>query len=65
MFQAYRKWVAEKRNGVEEDLLPGIDLTHNQLFFLNFAQVIIRCSYLSEDFEFRKVFELILGIRLL
>ncbi|XP_037090452.1 neprilysin-1-like [Pollicipes pollicipes] len=35
-FRAYRKWVT--RNG-EEDLLPGIDLTHDQLFFLNYAQI--------------------------
>lgn len=36
MIQAYRKWVAE--NG-EEKKLPGITLSHNQLFFLNYAQV--------------------------
>ena len=29
----------------EENLLPGIDLTHNQLFFLNYAQV---CIYMSK-----------------
>ena len=34
--QAYRKWV--ERNG-EEAPLPGMNLTHNQLFFLNYAQV--------------------------
>ncbi|XP_070561877.1 neprilysin-1-like isoform X2 [Ptychodera flava] len=37
-FLAYRKWV--ERNGKEEDPLPGIDLTHNQLFFVNFGQVL-------------------------
>ncbi|XP_052252371.1 neprilysin-4-like isoform X2 [Dreissena polymorpha] len=36
-FRAYRKWVAEV--GHEEPLLPGVNFTHNQLFFLNFAQV--------------------------
>uniref|UniRef100_A0A8C6XM66 Phosphate regulating endopeptidase X-linked n=1 Tax=Naja naja TaxID=35670 RepID=A0A8C6XM66_NAJNA len=41
-FGAYRKWVKEKRQGKEEDLLPGIDFTHNQLFFLSYAHV--RCN---------------------
>lgn len=36
-FRAYRSWVA--RRGKEEDLLPGVNLSHNQLFFLNFAQI--------------------------
>ncbi|PRD29884.1 UNVERIFIED_CONTAM: nep-2 [Trichonephila clavipes] len=35
-FRAYRSWVA--RNG-EEPLLPGLNLTHEQLFFLNYAQI--------------------------
>ncbi|XP_046994837.1 neprilysin-1-like [Schistocerca americana] len=35
-FRAYRKWVS--RHG-EEPLLPGINLTHDQLFFLNYAQI--------------------------
>ncbi|XP_076237007.1 neprilysin-1 [Calliopsis andreniformis] len=35
-FRAYRKWVS--RHG-EEPLLPGVNLTHNQLFFLNYAQI--------------------------
>lgn len=34
--QAYKNFM--KKNG-EEALLPGIELNHNQLFFLNFAQV--------------------------
>ncbi len=34
--QAYRKWVSQ--NG-EEPPLPGIQLSHDQLFFLNYAQV--------------------------
>ena len=40
-FQAYKKWVAQ--NG-EELPLPGIDLTHDQLFFLNYAQVKLRMT---------------------
>ena len=35
-FQAYKKWVAEHG---EERTLPGLDLTHDQLFFLNYAQI--------------------------
>lgn len=35
-YRAYQKYV--KKNG-EEKLLPGLDLNHKQLFFLNFAQV--------------------------
>nr|XP_056721305.1 membrane metallo-endopeptidase-like 1 [Euleptes europaea] len=35
-YKAYLKWVA--REG-KEPSLPGLDLTHEQLFFLNFAQV--------------------------
>ncbi|CAG2121632.1 unnamed protein product, partial [Medioppia subpectinata] len=36
-YRAFKKW--EQRNGVEPRL-PGIDLTHDQLFFLNYAQVL-------------------------
>uniref|UniRef100_A0A3P9N4P3 Neprilysin n=1 Tax=Poecilia reticulata TaxID=8081 RepID=A0A3P9N4P3_POERE len=35
-YQAYRDFV--KQHG-EEPTLPGIDLSHDQLFFLNFAQI--------------------------
>ncbi|XP_048471070.1 membrane metallo-endopeptidase-like 1 isoform X1 [Rhincodon typus] len=35
-YKAYLKWV---KNEGEEVKLPGLDLTHKQLFFLNFAQV--------------------------
>ncbi|KAK9502137.1 hypothetical protein O3M35_012728 [Rhynocoris fuscipes] len=35
-YRAYKKWVS--RNG-EEPLLPGINLNHDQLFFLNYAQI--------------------------
>lgn len=35
-YRAYKKWVS--REG-EELLLPGLNLTHDQLFFLNYAQI--------------------------
>lgn len=35
-FRAYKKWV--KRHGPEPEL-PGLNLTHDQLFFLNYAQI--------------------------
>ncbi|XP_063811843.1 phosphate-regulating neutral endopeptidase PHEX [Pseudophryne corroboree] len=41
-FRAYRKWIQDKRGGKEEVLLPGINLTNNQLFFLSYAHV--RCN---------------------
>ncbi|XP_004450420.1 phosphate-regulating neutral endopeptidase PHEX isoform X2 [Dasypus novemcinctus] len=41
-FRAYRKWINDKRQGVEEPLLPGISFTNNQLFFLSYAHV--RCN---------------------
>uniref|UniRef100_A0A8C9EIP0 Phosphate regulating endopeptidase homolog X-linked n=1 Tax=Pavo cristatus TaxID=9049 RepID=A0A8C9EIP0_PAVCR len=47
-FRAYRRWIREKRGGEEEPLLPGLDFTHNQLFFLSYAHV--RCnSFRSES----------------
>ena len=37
-YYAYNKWL--KDNSIEEEPpLPGIDLTHHQLFFLSFSQV--------------------------
>ncbi|XP_052765248.1 neprilysin-1-like [Mya arenaria] len=36
-FRAYRKWVDSV--GKEELPLPGMNLSHNQLFFINFAQI--------------------------
>lgn len=36
LLQAYRRWV--EKHG-EETPLPGIELNHDQLFFLNYAQV--------------------------
>nr|XP_022914455.1 neprilysin-1-like [Onthophagus taurus] len=35
-FRAYKKWVT--KHGKEPDL-PGLNLTHDQLFFLNYAQI--------------------------
>lgn len=35
-FRAYKKWVS---NHGEESLLPGVNLNHDQLFFLNYAQI--------------------------
>lgn len=37
--QAYRKWIDDKRQGVEEPLLPGVEFSNNQLFFLSYAHV--------------------------
>nr|XP_037872944.1 neprilysin-4 isoform X2 [Bombyx mori] len=36
-FRAYLRWV--KRHGTDGETLPGLNHTHTQLFFLNFAQV--------------------------
>lgn len=36
-FRAYRHWL--QRHGADEETLPGLNHTHTQLFFLNFAQV--------------------------
>ncbi|KAL5015470.1 hypothetical protein ScPMuIL_009740 [Solemya velum] len=35
-FRAYRRWV--EMRGEEEPMLPGLNLTNNQLLFVNFAQ---------------------------
>lgn len=35
-FRAYKKWVSIHG---QEPLLPGVNLTHDQLFFLNYAQI--------------------------
>ena len=37
--QAYRYYIYSTRKGEEEHLLPGVQLTINQLFFLQKAQV--------------------------
>ncbi|ELU08395.1 hypothetical protein CAPTEDRAFT_163321 [Capitella teleta] len=49
-YRAYQKWV--KRNG-EEQPLPGIDLNHNQLFFLNYAQ--IWCGIMRDEEALHKI----------
>ncbi|XP_034021854.1 phosphate-regulating neutral endopeptidase PHEX isoform X2 [Thalassophryne amazonica] len=41
-FRAYRRWVDETRGGTEEPLLPGVQLTNNQLFFVSYSHV--RCN---------------------
>lgn len=41
-FRAYQKWLTNSCHSVEcleQERMPGIDLDHLQLFFLNFAQV--------------------------
>lgn len=41
-FRAYQKWLANHCHTdecLQQELMPGIDLNHLQLFFLNFAQV--------------------------
>nr|KAG5710089.1 hypothetical protein BaRGS_030165 [Batillaria attramentaria] len=48
---AYRHWV-EKR-GIEERLLPGLNLTHNQLFFLSFAQ--LWCTNDRDEYKVHKI----------
>ncbi|KAK6188536.1 hypothetical protein SNE40_004694 [Patella caerulea] len=50
-FQAYRNWV--KQRGKEEMVLPGLDFTPNQLFFINFAQ--IWCSNMRKESAINRV----------
>ncbi|XP_064611411.1 neprilysin-like isoform X2 [Liolophura sinensis] len=39
-YRAYSNWVKNERDGQEEPRLPGLEnFSHEQLFFLNFAQV--------------------------
>jgi membrane metallo-endopeptidase-like protein 1 len=49
-FRAYREWV--RRNG-EEPPLPGITLTHDQLFFLKYAQ--IWCGIMRDEEALHKL----------
>ncbi|BFZ10851.1 hypothetical protein BsWGS_13890 [Bradybaena similaris] len=46
-FRAYRNLI--KRQGSEEPRLPGLKLTHNQVFFLSFAQV--WCAKYRDEFK--------------
>jgi len=39
LFQGYQKWL--KDNGGKDRILPGLNLTNEQLFFIAFAQVTI------------------------
>ena len=56
-YEAYEKWVEE--NG-EENLLPLLNLTHRQLFFVSFAQVSSFSFSLVFIFELnKKLFNLI------
>jgi neprilysin len=39
-YRAYQRWVGTQNNAVlEKEVLPGMNMTMNQLFFLNFGQV--------------------------
>ncbi|KAK3747470.1 hypothetical protein RRG08_015581 [Elysia crispata] len=46
-YKAYRALV--KRQGTEEQRLPGLDLTHNQIFFLSYAQT--WCAKIRDDMK--------------
>ncbi|XP_073816648.1 M13 family metallopeptidase neprilysin 4 isoform X2 [Musca autumnalis] len=38
-FHAYKKWLQDNPEDAKDEYLPGIDMTGEQLFFLNFGQV--------------------------
>lgn len=44
-FKGYKKW--QQEHGKDEPVLPGVNLTHEQLFFVAFAQ--IRCANLRKE----------------
>ncbi|XP_059147244.1 neprilysin-like [Physella acuta] len=46
-FLAYRRWVTKR--GAEEEKLPDLNLTHNQIFFVSFAQ--LWCSKVKDGFH--------------
>ena len=55
-YRAYKKWV--EVHG-EEAELPGLNMTHDQLFFLNYAQVrwiLIIATALKRFTQVRKIF---------
>ena len=47
-YYAYRQWLKEQEFD-EEPPLPGLNMTHNQLFFLSFAQVAISLIIFHTD----------------
>ena len=51
-YRAYKKWV--EVHG-EEAELPGLNMTHDQLFFLNYAQV--RKIFLGKGSKKKKVWK--------
>ncbi|XP_077865862.1 neprilysin-like [Saccoglossus kowalevskii] len=46
-YRGYRDWIEAEKSGTEELRLPGLDLTQDQLLFVNFAQ--IWCSLYTEQ----------------
>ena len=38
-FRAYQKWLRDHGDHEDNAILPGLNLTENQLFFLGFGQV--------------------------
>ncbi len=54
-YYAYRQWLKEQEFD-EEPPLPGLNMTHNQLFFLSFAQVAISSIIIRQLFIAWKCF---------
>jgi membrane metallo-endopeptidase-like protein 1 len=63
-YYAYRQWLKEQEFD-EEPPLPGLNMTHNQLFFLSFAQVEISsiiftqffvwpCNFWAKEFQHKR-----------
>lgn len=38
-YMAYQKWLAKNQEDLANEVLPGVECTPGQLFFLNFAQI--------------------------
>ncbi|VDM11651.1 unnamed protein product [Wuchereria bancrofti] len=53
MKQAYRAYKKYVRKNPQYSLLPGVNLTHDQLFFLNYAQ--IWCGAMNDKEAVRKL----------